>query len=682
MSDEGYNITEDRSCTITTPFGRTITWTPRPHTLFPRLPAAPTPPNSPVEERSPEQWSNGFYGYSGVVVGKAEESGATRSGRKGSKAKRILEKVRTLKSKFTTRLRMHPDRPYFGERGDSLNYTTQNFAFTTSSSNIATLTRRSKSGMMNRMREYWQPVNRSIPKENASKTAKRERPWRRFTQWNSATSDTESNLTEDCTYKQILNNPLTSNKPIMIQRARSDNSDTGGSMTCQPPSALDCAYTTRSRHYEQQAEEMIAASLSTADEFPEEKDSKAKCNHKGWRLCCLRKRDKTPAEEQEQDPSGQGAGNTAIPEDAEYLTTYSDSGSIVNIALESPIIDDSLMIRKTYDLRTLDYSLSEGQYGQHKTKQNSNLRVPRLAARQRQVSSDESDESDKPELSPHFDDQDLAMDDEISDLDLDLSDPSVPVHQPLDRKALAARLGSLPKLRIPTSPQSANTLIQRQSRDMEEISEKVSSLDIDEPAIESVYHDAEEERTVEDNKLKADLKEAIGTPLLDRVAREGSQPQALRNLLENPATEAIDGSYVEVSPDTYLSSSPVYLCVAHPSLDDFVDEFRPTSPRIGNYPALDSSATSIDFGFHPTIETMPDSWSEESESAMEFPSETTHSQEGRTWRDFSAADLPMGRVDEQSSRFARVREAQESCRPSSLANGRRSDDSISSVEAH
>ncbi|CZR60911.1 uncharacterized protein PAC_10807 [Phialocephala subalpina] len=94
------------------------------------------------------------------------------------------------------------------------------------------------------------------------------------------------------------------------------------------------------------------------------------------------------------------------------------------------------------------------------------------------------------------------------------------------------------------------------------------------------------------------------------------------------------------------TASPIYP-VAPPSSPHSIKAKSPRSSdlRVWNYPTLDSSATSLDFGFHPTLETMPGSWPEKNGfvTVGEPDIESEEGQEGRSWRDFDTG-LPMGRV--------------------------------------
>lgn len=156
MCDASHGQFEGRSINLTTQQGKTTTWTPRPHTIWPKRTIAPTSVNSPVEKRNPESWTNGFYVP--TKQGSSPELARERGDEKQRGKFRIfLVKVNSCRKKFTTRLRMF--RYLFRKRKETIiDQNPFNFGFATSENNHTAQTLKSNGGKMDKLREFWSPV--------------------------------------------------------------------------------------------------------------------------------------------------------------------------------------------------------------------------------------------------------------------------------------------------------------------------------------------------------------------------------------------------------------------------------------------------------------------------------------------------------------------------------------------
>ncbi|KAE8453798.1 hypothetical protein EG329_009310 [Mollisiaceae sp. DMI_Dod_QoI] len=709
MSCDGEGQAEDRSITITNEEGKQVTWTPGQHTLFPIWRPAPTPPNSPVGRHGSEL----NRPFDAVIlkrgasvpesdIGKSIEGGRDKQDEEKEEDKRSKPpgKLQLWREKFSSGLHMSHLPKGKGQRMQMKVHRTGDDSILDIPPNSVPTTvlkqrQKPKSSIMKRLRAYWSTVTLPDTRGQFGYVSKSvvkgvETP-ARFIHIRGATFKLESSDVDNCNYSLGRNSNPNTNTSTDQDLITGSRSETTNSMACQPPSLLDSPSTRRSRFIEQQAQEMITASLSTTEPTSFGQDAKVTCKHRGWRWCCKCNSKKNNAVRQEE--------NIAEPRDAAFLNMYSESEeSLVNVIVEdSPVIDDSLVRRKTYDLRVLDSILME-QSRQVPTNNQNNELQDRRPAQYQTPSADRTNRGI--EMPTPLESRGFAMGDEISELEI----PG-PAHPQLGKEelgALAARLGYLPKLNtslpIPVRmSSSAATCIQPRTAQMEEVTEKLSSVDLRDQIEDRLYHEVED-------RMEEALKEAMDTSLLDGrqdlvlldtvamgqpptapSARTGSStstsiPELARpidNSNEEQSVEPVDSSYVDISREEYLSTSPLHIFAPPPSP---MEGSRPSSPRIGNYPALDSSATSLDFGFRPTLEAMPGSWPEEMGYIMEFEPDM-ESEEGRTWRDPTDTALPMGRCDLELSQFARCRRV-ESCRPSLVGYSRASEESVSSVEAH
>ncbi|KAF8867052.1 hypothetical protein BDZ45DRAFT_734311 [Acephala macrosclerotiorum] len=771
-----------------------------------------------------QPWSNackqpnpGAGSWRRADVQETKESGVAKRARdgeeeeetagKGSKKTKVRDRLRFWKSRFTGYFK--PDYRSKKRKGTTNQPTRLNPTFYILPDKIDEQAPKQKPGIMKRLKTFCGSIKTQKPKPQASKASEcvtRTGEQGHFTHPSGTASNRcVKSCSERTTCTQSHGDPSFSDSNFQrhdqteIRRSCSSSnfiqnprrrSETIDSISCQPPSLLDSPRTRRSRLIEQRANDMISASLSTSPEGSGHRNPKANCNHRGWRWCCKcnSKRDKSIQQE----------GNIAMPQDVADLITYSDESdeSLVNVVVDSPVIDDSLVRMKTYDLRVLDSVLME-QSRQLQTdgqNQNSVLQLPgatqlrqstnilrrtqlqrhssnvetkdyhRLLAQIENLSTAAERRHTDSEMPHPFESERFLMDDEISELNI--PGPAHPMLIGRQLGALAARLGHLSKLNISFSGQiakSAASKFEQQVGAMEEMNEKLQSAELNENMKAKMLQETEDD-------MKDALKEAMDTlldePSLKQIAAEHnmlddtsnhsqlepfttvrstlsvlggvSKAIAINKRVNRQSANTLASSYVDVFHDACSSptypaappsspssehvpeeynlafASPTYPAAApsSPNFEDIFEDYdiaatsptyptapppspysieakspRSSDPRVWNYPALDSSATSLDFGFHPTLETMPGSWPEQNGfvTVSELDMESEEGAEGQSWRDFDTG-LPMGSVDEETSQLARHRRisARESCKPAgpSLGYGRKSQESNSSVDAH
>jgi hypothetical protein len=645
---------------------------------------------------------------------------------------RFSSKVTRSKRKFTAKLRMLIRRPSPRKLGKTtIHQTRLDLYHNTTSEKIASPILKSKSSIMDRMRDFWKPSHASNSRAETSDSSKgHSRVEKGRSRIQNANNNGISSDLNGTYSRSSRNNPQTTLNSSKLALGEEYSFATVDSTDGQPPSALDCPHTKNARRIEQQTQEMIMSSLSTVDENLDEETTKSSRKKKGWDWNCTGKSKAAPG----KDETGQGAGNTDIPPDADLLTTYTESDeSLIHVEIESPVIDDSLLRRKTYDLRELDAILLQQsqilaadntldaillQQSQQLKANSSNIRIPSAEQDQHIRSKkviDSMDDIDEELYEPE--DMSFVMDDEISGLEI--PGPNHPGLCQQQRETLASRPRYFPKLNtVAQAPvltsQGPNNLVREQKAKVEQISEKVLDLSLDDnETVICVYYETEGKaealvkmkdkskdvrtipwpaaNTINKNAVlqKVDAGQVLKVAIDDKyfVPSLNDRPTAKPERdMDAKSIEPLETSYVKVAKNDSLgcTCNPAYICAAHPSLDNYEDESQPSSSTVGKYPALDSSATSLEFGFRPTLEGMAGSWPNESEYVTDFDVDGAPEVEAknvRTWRDYSIADLPMGRADTYLQ-YVRHGKTQKAC---GAGHGRESTDSVCSacsVKAH